>query len=348
MSDEVSTNTTVEDTASPAPVADVQTSADTPAASAPATSNGSEQLTNSSAPTTAEPQAAQQPTAASGAQPLATGTQQPDTWQHRYSDLQSRTDRQVNQMRREMQQYQDEFNGLKQFRQQQEERAQQLNLKPWMKGHPENPRWKGLEERAKSVGQQLQNPPPGLTPEQDQAYRQSVMSVLSHEEQAQLKEHRNSQHDFQSAFFSDPQGTLAPMLLPIIQEQIQRATEQAQASYQVERDFESPELKPLVQEHAAEIQEALNAGVPYDYAKHMVQMFGRLKQMEQQLQGANKDAVMGKEQQRLSKSNATITRDPAAAHSVDPYELAKKEAQRKGIQTDDPRFFQILDRFSKT
>jgi hypothetical protein len=80
----------------------------------------------------------------------------------------------------------------------------------------------------------------------------------------------------------------------------------------------------------------------------MVQMFGRLKQMEQQLQGANKDAVMGKEQQRLSKSNATITRDPAAAHSVDPYELAKKEAQRKGIQTDDPRFFQILDRFSKT
>jgi hypothetical protein len=55
-------------------------------------------------------------------------------------------------------------------------------------------------------------------------------------------------------------------------------------------------------------------------------------------------AEMAKEQQRLTKGEAAITRDPRPANT-DSYTLAIAEAKRKGIDPSTPRFAQLLAKY---
>lgn len=337
-----------EDTAVTAPA-----QADTPATGAPATGQGSEQgLTSqtsaSTTPTEANktPAQAAPPQQGAAASPIKAASPEAkpanDNWQQRYSSLQSETDKRLNQMSLKMQQKEQEFEQLRQFRQKQEEQANRLNLKPWSKQHPENAKFQGVLNRARIVDQQLRSVPENLPPEQKQALQQAIMSAMSPEDHQQYKQYREESFNFQNEFFSDPMGTLAPMLTSLIQEKMQVAQEQAQADMRVSQDFESPELKPLIQANAPEMQQALKDGVPYDYAVHMLRMKGQLEKLQGEMGRLNKDAVMGREQQRLAKGNATITRDPAPSKAVDVYELARKEAAKKGMRSDDPRFMKLV------
>lgn len=284
----------------------------------------------------------------STAQPQQTSGTQPDQWKEHYHRLQASTERKLLHAKNERQQFQAEMQELREFKRTQAEAAQRQNLKRWSKQHPENGKFRGVLERAKAVDSQLRNIPNTLPPEQQDVMKQAILSAMSPEDRQELDQYREEVSQFHHGFFEDPHGTLAPLIQPMIAEALQRERAQMHAHQRVGQDFESPELKPLVQAHAPEIQKALDDGVPYDYAVHMLKMFGELERMQTQMKGLGRDAAMGKEQVRLAQGNAAITRDPAPAKNIDVYALAKKQALERGYSTADPRFLRDLADIEKS
>lgn len=353
MPSEVSSTEAIEATANPATAAPTETSAPvTSGESAPANGAG----TGAAAPdgsltppisaeqtsttqTTAQPQAPNPANAASGPT---------NDWQKRYTDLQSYTDRKLNAAKAEMQQHAQELAELRQLKQQQQEQAERLQLKRWSKSHPEHSKFQGVLTKAQTAHAQIRAIPADTPPETKAAMEQVIMSALSPDEQQELHSYQEEITNFQRGFFQDPQGTLAPMIIPMIQEQLRAVQAQSQAHQRVAQDFESPELQPLVAEHAPELKQALADGVPYDYGVHMLKMFGELKNLRSQIQTMSREATMGKEQVRLAQGAASITRDPAPVKTVDVYALAKKQAAEKGFSTADPRFLSLLSDLEKS
>ncbi len=351
MEDESSSSTTAEDTAAATP----------DSANAPDTSTSTPDSGNGGAPAPAGNQTPPSngtpgtPPAPGGApehtgQPPANAPAQPMDWQKRYTDLQSATDRRLNQAKLEMQRTNAETAELRAFRQQQMELAQRQNLRPWQKQHPENQKFAGLRERAKTIDAQLKNLPTTypdgtpIPPEHLAQTRQAIMSTISEPERQQLTQYRDEIQQFQHSFFEDPRGTLAPMLREVIAQEMRTAQEQAHAEHQVAQDFETPEFKEFISTHGPEVRQALEEGVPYKYVMHMSNMFRELEQLRANVPTLTRKATMAEEQQRLAKGRASVTHDPAPAKNVDIYALAKAEAAKQGITPGSPLFNKIYDK----
>jgi hypothetical protein len=158
--------------------------------------------------------------------------------------------------------------------------------------------------------------------------------------------YRTSVREFQTNFFADPVGSLMPMLQPAFQQMLEEREMTARARMEVERELQDPAFRPLVEQHAPEIRQALDDGVPYAYAVHMTKMFGQLKAMEARLSELQTPASQAREQMRLARGRAADTRSPAPP-AADPYELARAEAARRGISTDSPQFLRLLTQLSE-
>lgn len=272
--------------------------------------------------------------------------QKPQThdWEKRYRDLQSTADRWRNETGTKLQQLQQEREQLLAFKKEQEQIAAKANLKPWSKQHPEHNKFTGLLERAKTVEQQIRAIPKNLPPEQQEMMQNAIVSALSPDEQNQLREYREQTQNFQRDWFADPHGTLMPMFNQFFEQKMAEYQQVQQSRMEVQKDFEDPSLKPLIEQHGQELKKALDDGVPYTYAKHMMSMFDRLQKAEAELAKTKGVTEQAKEQQRLAKGEAAITRD-TKANKPDAYEMAKRECREKGIPTTGKRFFDILHKY---
>lgn len=271
---------------------------------------------------------------------------QDNPWEKRYRDLMSHTDRKINEWKQRMEQQGQQMTELQKFKQEQEQRAKAASLKPWSKAHPENSKFSGLLERAKVVDQQLRRIPATLPPEQQETMKQAILSALAPEEQQQIQEYRESLQNFQKDFFTDPHGTLMPMVEQLAERKVQEALTQISVKQEIDKDFDSPELKPLIEKYSQDFEKALTDGVPYNYATHMMKMHAQLEQMQNQIKGLSGKAAQADEQRRLAKGEAAITRDPRTPPK-DPYELAKAEATKRGISTSSKQFMDILTKYTK-
>jgi hypothetical protein len=267
-------------------------------------------------------------------------------WEKRYRDLMSYTDRRTNEWKQRMEQQGQQMAELQKFKQEQEQRAKAASLKPWSKAHPEYAKFGGLLERAKVVDQQMRRIPANLPPEQQEAMKQAIVGALSPDEQMQIQEYRESLQNFQKDFFTDPHGTLMPMVEQLAERKVQEALTQINIKQEIDRDFESPELKPLIQKYSQDFEKALSDGVPYSYATHMMKMHAQMEEMQNQIKGLSGKASQAEEQRRLAKGEAAITRDPRTPPK-DPYDLAKAEAQKRGISTSSKQFMDILTKYTK-
>ena len=271
---------------------------------------------------------------------------QPDPWEKRYSDLKSYTDKQVNQWQQRMQSQQAQMAELAKWKQEQEARAKQAALKPWSKAHPEHAKFGAVLERAKVVENQLRRIPANLPPEQQEAMKQAILGALSPEEQQQIGDYRDSLQNFQREFFTDPHGTLLPMVEQLAEKKVQDALAKIEAQQSVQREFADPTMAPLVQKYGQDLQKALSDGVPYEYSMHMLKMHAELEALRGRVKDVDGQAAQAAEQRRLAKGEAAITRDPRTP-AQDPYELAKSEAAKRGISTGDKRFMELLSKYTK-
>lgn len=264
-------------------------------------------------------------------------------WEKRYSDLKSHTDRQVNQWQSRMSDQERKFQEIQKWKSEQEQRAQAAQLKPWSKAHPEFQKFNGTLERAKVIDKQLRNIPQNLPPEQQEAMKQAIVGALSQEEQAQIGEYRESLTNFQKDFFTDPHGTLLPMVEQLAEQKVQMALQKIEAQHSVQQDFADPTLAPLIKEYGEDFSRAIQEmpQKPYEYAKQMMTLFAENQRLKQAAGKVNTESAMAAEQKRLVKGEAAITRDTRAPRP-DPYQSALAEAKKRGISPDSPRFATLL------
>lgn len=281
--------------------------------------------------------------------PAKDWTKEGPVLEKRYRDLMSHTDRQVNQWQQRMQTQERQLQEMATWKQDQEKRAHAAQLKPWSKAHPENQRFNGVLERAKVIEQQLRQVPTvdaqgqPIPPAQQEAMRNAIVSALSNDEQQQIREYRESLNNFQRDFFTDPHGTLLPMVEQLAEQKVQQALQKIEAQHSVQQDFADPQIAPLIKEYGDEFARALKEmpEKPYEYAKQMMMLFAENQKLKSGSQQMSSKVVMAEEQQRLAKTGAAITRDPGAPHK-DPYMEAVAEAKKRGITSDSPRFAAIL------
>jgi len=317
---------------------------------------------NSSAPSTGTPTAAPTQPSAQDAQPNpGTGApapsdpnsvvQQPQPGQPapkpvdfeaRYRELQSYADKRWQQAQQRIQAYEQQ---LSQFRAQQEQATKAKAAMPWQKESPDRAKFQSVLERSKAIERQVQAAQSIQDPVQREAAMNAIASGISDEEQAQLRQFREQQREFQANFFSDPEGTLFPVIEKAAQSVFSRMRDEIQGRMRVEQDFEAPHLQPILQnpEYAGYLQSKLSAGVDYDTAMELVKYRAAAEMMHQRLSGMQPQVAAAQEQQRLAKARASgvVSPDPAPA-PVDSYQLALKEAQSKGIQPGTPAFNRIL------
>lgn len=266
-------------------------------------------------------------------------------WQDRYKNLQSYADRRHQGYEQHLTKMQQELQTL---RQSQEKAAQQAQLKPWSKQHPENAKFNGLIERSKAIHKQLQAAD-RLPPEQRQGTIEAIMAGVSPEEQGELAKYREEREAFQGKFFSDPEETMAPLIERGVQQAMQKVMQDMQGRQQVDRDFSQPHLKPILEnpQYASYLNERLARGVPYADAMEMLKLRAATDLMHKRLNGSERQTMHAQEQSRLVRGRAanTISADPAAAPS-DPYQLARKEAAKQGIMPGTAAFNKLIDRFT--
>jgi hypothetical protein len=279
-------------------------------------------------------------------QPQRDWSKEGPTLEKRLRDQQSYFDRQISQWKQQMSQTQEKASQLEKWKSEQDERAKAASLKPWSKAHPENQKFNGLLERAKVINSQLQRIPANLPPEQQEAMKQAIISAMSPEEQNQINEYRDNLQNFQRDFFTDPHGTLLPMVEQLAEQKVQQFMSKMEAQHSVQSDFADPQLAPLIKEHGQDFARALQEmpSRPYDYAKQMMLLYAENQRLKANSSKVDAKAEMAKEQQRLTKGEAAITRDPRPANT-DSYTLAIAEAKRKGIDPSTPRFAQLLAKY---
>lgn len=279
-------------------------------------------------------------------QPQRDWSKEGPTLEKRLRDQQSYFDRQIAQWKQQMSQTQEKASQLEKWKSEQDERAKAASLKPWSKAHPEYGKFNSLLERAKVINAQLQRIPANLPPEQQEAMKQAIISAMSPEEQQQINEYRDNLNNFQRDFFTDPHGTLLPMVEQLAEQKVQQFMQKMEAQQSVQQDFQDPQLAPLIKEHGQDFARALQEmpSRPYDYAKQMMLLYAENQRLKAQSSKVDAKAEMAKEQQRLTKGEAAITRDPRPTNT-DPYTLAIAEARRKGIDPSTPRFAQLLAKY---
>lgn len=316
--------------------ADQQAHGDQPANAAPDTKADDGSLTKPD-----QTQTEQQP-------PARDWTKEGPTLEKRLRDQQSYFDRQIGQWKQQMQQTQSKAAELEKYKTEQEQRAKAAALKPWSKAHPENVKFNGVLERAKVIEQQLRNIPANLPPEHQEAMRQAIVGALSPEEQAQIKDYRESLTNFQRDFFTDPHGTILPMVEQLAEQKVQQALQKIEAQHSVQSDFADPNLKPMLDQYGQDFARALQEMPerPYDYAKQMMMLYAENQRLKQASSKVDAKAAMADEQRRLTKAEASHTRDPRA-ENIDAYELATAEAKKRGIPLDSPRFVGLLHKYEK-
>ena len=336
--DNLTTEAPEQDTVTQAPA-----TPDTPEAPSTTETSAPEPTGSLSQPDTSSPEPVKpDPTAAARQQgvgapaPQAAAKPQPPVdWQARYKEVQSYNDRRFSQMKSEMEQ-------LRQFKAEQEKKAQEQNIRPWSPRHPLHSKFQGVLSKAQYIQQSLRNIDPNLPPEAQQAAKQAIMSQMTPEEQGIMQQYQQESQQFQRDFFSDPQQAIAPLVQPLIQQAIQQYVEGVQAKQSVAKDFEDPTLKPLIERYGEEIQTMLNDGLPYDYAMHQTRMYAENQALRAELDGLRKRAGQGEAQQRLVRQQATISADPRVSEKPDAYKMARAEAAKLGIAPDHPRFMKIL------
>lgn len=230
--------------------------------------------------------------------------------------------------------------------------AETQKLKPWTKSHPEHSRWQNLHSKVQDNNKrvaQLAEMAKGLPPEHQENWineqTQRIRGELLPEETQQWNDFVDHKKSEDLRWHTDREGVLREEFDRMFEQRMQQREAEMQAKQDVERDLESPEIKRFMEDpnNQAEFDTALNgmSQDPWSYATHLVKMkqqnealWAELEQLKSQNGNITNRLQLQQVQAGIkeNRAKAAITRDVRPVKG-DPYLLAKKEAQEKGIDT---------------
>lgn len=245
-------------------------------------------------------------------------------------------DKALQEMQAQLQQY---------TRQQEESRkaAELAKLKPYMGQHPDYQNNMARIQKAEAFTAALEAAPPEL--QNNPQYRAQLAQRMGvrNEDLTLRDEHRAYQQQVQQQIAADPDRFIAERAAQVAEQKFQELFQRKQMEFEVQREvqeqFNDPVVRQFAAEHNEEVQQAIRDGVPPQYAAHQIKLFdalqkaeSRIQELESRLEGQSKEVGMAQEQQRLLKSRATVTREPAAAQKADPHRQWQSWLKESGIK----------------
>lgn len=235
---------------------------------------------------------------------------------------------------------------LQQFNQSQEtarKAAEQAKLKPYMGQHPDYQNNMARIQKADAFAAALDAAPPEL--QNNPQYRAQLAQRMGvkNEDLSLRDEARAYREQVQNQMAADPDRFIAERAAQIAEQKFNELFAHKQMEYEVQNEvkaqFNDPVVRQFAAEHNEEVQQAIKDGVPVQYAAHQIKLFSALQQaekkiaeLESRLEGQSKEVGMAQEQQRLLKSRATVTREPAAAQRADPHRQWQGWLKDSGIK----------------
>jgi len=256
------------------------------------------------------------------------------------NDFKAQAGRERAEMQRQLQAFQQQQQQWQSEKQKQQHEAERLKLKRWDPKHPEHNKFHATMAKKQALNQQLQALRKIVSPEQfDQAAQDLVGASLSQDEQSELQEHQQMNQEFLLNPIVSAREVAREEAKNLIREAFSGFQQHNAATQDVQRDLGSipPTALPFM-------REALESGASYDVALKMANMAARLNELEGRSSQVQQTASIASEQARLSKSRASITRDPKPApmSQNDIYRKAVGIAKSQGVNTAEPKFARIL------
>ena len=149
-----------------------------------------------------------------------------------------------------------------------------------------------------------------------------------------------------------------------IQAEVQFALQSARQSWQAEqdvaKDYQDPELGPLLKEHQDEMNTVMeklgNTDEAYEVARHMLRLYGQNQAMAKKLaeQSQQTGAVEAKAKEVAAKQAAikhragsVISADPKAPPQRSVWDEAREWADKNGHSTDSAAFIQHVSKLTQ-
>lgn len=321
-----------------------------PAQSAPASTPRSN-VADSKTPSLTSPKAV-----ANSQQPTPTQSQSQvteDPVKHLRDEL-SRRGREMAQMRSDHERVAKEAAEMRKHFDQQRQQAEQSKLNRWDPKHPDNTKFKDVRSRIAKAQQDVRSlrapePPPGLSPEHQAAWRGSYIQSRKAELASQFDDKDIEDYqaweadkaDYLERLHEDPRSAQRETIRDELRAMLQEERATAEASQLVESDLSDPDLAPMMKQYGGEMMDVINrlggTDESYDVAKHMMLLFADNQKKDKliaeysQRQGSMSQQVAeAKTKNDLVKRRASITVDQRPPVSRPPFIEAKEWAEKNG------------------
>lgn len=229
----------------------------------------------------------------------------------------------------EIAQFKQQMDGYNRREAEARKSAEASKIKPFMAPHPDFKNTQVRIAKADSFDAALRSAPKEL--QADPAYRSALAKELGvkNEDLVLRDEAKAHQEQYAREIATNPDAfdkRAEEVAERKYKELRSREKMEEQIEQEVRQQFDDPVVRQFAAEHNEEVMKAINDGVPPQYAAHQIKLFSaltqaeaRIAELESKLTEQSADVGMANEQQRLLKSRATHTREPAAAKVADPY-----------------------------
>jgi hypothetical protein len=213
----------------------------------------------------------------------------------------------------------------------QKERQAAAALKPWNKGHDGFDKFQSVRSRVADFNRMRAA---ADTPEKQQVLRDLAGTMFSQEDLTLVREAEEDARAFNFKMQSDPQGTIAEMVMPIIEQKLAQFDQFMGARNQTQQWFSDPGNQPLLDRYAPDMYRMMDPSVPArDKAIEVARLKAENDALKAKLSSQVETTATAEAQTAARRGQATgpARRGPATAPAItDPVQHLLKQGFRPG------------------
>lgn len=273
-----------------------------------------------------------------------------ETWKKRY-DGQTRSYNKLrsefDQIRQQAEQWKDIDPRAIRAWQEQQQRSSQEQLPKWHPKNPSSAHFKSLKDSWTRFRNGYANERDPVRREQLQAQLGQMFTPDEQQALAQWEQHKN---DFVEQLAADPMSAIQDLITQSFDSMYESKNRESAAQQEVGQWFDQNSAIVQNDEDAAYLGDLLQRGTPWEQARQLTEQRAKIRDLESKIGNAQRAQQSAEAKDRLLKGEASVTRDQSVSRSItndELYAMAREEAKKLGIPTDDRRFMSIVQRLSQ-
>ena len=178
--------------------------------------------------------------------------------------------------------------------------------------------------------------------------KEAYGATFSQSEADQITAWEGHQQDFNQRLAMDPEGTFRDLAMNAAKDVYNQERMVAQADHEVGSWMNDPKNADTIKQLGPNMKQALDNGVPWEYAKVLAQQKMEIDRLQSRAGEADRTSTQAKAQQSLLRKNATVTRDGAIRPVKDIAAEAMRIGKEKGWSAADPRYIGLIHQLQQS